>query len=80
MIIDDIRKSQLGDDTATLNLIEKFKPALKKYARKLETEDAYYDLQVEFLDLISHIDCTTLKTKMMEQWYSILSSQFTMLM
>ncbi len=63
MIIDDIRKSQLGDDTATLNLIEKFKPALKKYARKLETEDAYYDLQVEFLDLISHIDCTTLKTK-----------------
>lgn len=43
------------------SLINKFSPALKKYARKLETEDAYYDLQVEFLDLILHLDCNTLR-------------------
>lgn len=61
MIIDDIRSSQNGDQQAVLNLINKFSPALKKYARKLETEDAYYDLQVEFLDLILHLDCKKLR-------------------
>lgn len=62
MIIDDIRKSQSGDDAATLGLVEKFGPVLKKYAWKLETEDAYYDLQLDFLDLIYHIDLAALKT------------------
>lgn len=57
MIIDDIRKGQKGDDQAVLALISKFSPALKKYARKLGTEDAYYDLQADFLELVFHFDC-----------------------
>lgn len=61
MIIDDVRSSQKGDQQAVLDLINKFSPALKKYARKLETEDAYYDLQVEFLDLILNLDCSKLR-------------------
>ena len=61
MIIDDIRSCQQGSQEATLELIERFSPALKKYARKLGTEDAYYDLQVEFLDLILHLDHSRLR-------------------
>lgn len=61
MIIDDIRSSQQGNQQAILDLINKFSPALKKYARKLETEDAYYDLRVDFLELILHLDCDKLR-------------------
>lgn len=61
MIIDDIRSGQNGNQTAVLNLVNKFSPALKKYARRLGTEDAYYDLQTEFLALILHLDCTKLR-------------------
>lgn len=61
MIIDDIRSGQCGNQQAVLDLISKFSPALKKYARKLETEDAYYDLQAEFLELILHLNCDKLR-------------------
>ena len=61
MIIDDIRSGQRGNQQAVLNLVRKFSPALKKYARKLETEDAYYDLQAEFLELILHLNCDKLR-------------------
>lgn len=60
MIIDDIRSGQCGNQQALLELISKFSPALKKYARKLETEDAYYDLQAEFLELIFRLNCDKL--------------------
>ena len=53
MLINDIRNGQGGNQQAALDLVNQFSPALKKYARKLETEDAYYDLQVDFLDLIN---------------------------
>lgn len=61
MIIDDIRNSQLGDQQAMLNLVERFTPALKKYARKLETEDAFNDLVLEFLEIILHLDCSSIR-------------------
>jgi len=61
MIIDDIRNGQKGNQQAVLDLVSKFSPAIKKYARKLETEDAYYDLQVEFLNLILHLNCDKLR-------------------
>jgi DNA-directed RNA polymerase sigma subunit (sigma70/sigma32) len=57
MIIDDIQNGQNGNQQAILNLIEKFNPVLKKYARKLETEDAYNDLQLEFLETILYLNC-----------------------
>lgn len=61
MIIDDIRNGQSGNQQAIVDLINKFSPALKKYARKLETEDAYFDLQAEFLDLILHLNCDKIR-------------------
>ena len=61
MIMDAIRSSQRGNQQATLDLVKKFSPALKKYARKLETEDAYYDLQADFLEIILHLDCDRLR-------------------
>ena len=33
----------------------------EKYARKLETEDAHFDLQAEFLDLILHLNCDKMR-------------------
>lgn len=61
MIIDDIRRSQGGNQQATLDLIEKFKPALNAYARKLETEDAYHDLVLEFLQILRSINCDAIR-------------------
>ncbi len=61
MIIDDIRKGQNGNQQVVVDLINKFSPVLKKYARKLETEDAYFDLQAEFLDLILHLNCDQIR-------------------
>lgn len=61
MLIDDIRNSQNGNQEMVLGLVKKFSPTLKKHARKLETEDAYYDLQADFLELILHLDCDKLR-------------------
>jgi len=55
MLIDHIRNSQNRDETATLLLLEKFRPLLKKYAHKLSYEDAFDDLQADFLALIQNL-------------------------
>lgn len=39
-------------EAETLEVIKRFKPLLQKYARLLHTEDAYDELQVEFLKII----------------------------
>ena len=59
MTIDIIQKSQSGDGDATLMLIEKFNPLLKKYAYKLRYEDAYNDLVIDFIEMLHNIqvDC-----------------------
>lgn len=63
MIIDAIQESQHGNQEAILELIEKFSPALRKYARKLGTEDAFYDLQLDFIEIIQSIRCDGLKDR-----------------
>lgn len=50
-----ISQSQNRDIDATLKLIEKFKPILKKYAYKLYYNDAYNDLLMDFIELIYNI-------------------------
>lgn len=55
MTIDIIVKSQGGDVEATLMLIEKFNPLLKKYAYKLFYEDAYNDLLLDFIELLHNM-------------------------
>lgn len=55
MVIDDIKSNQNGDREATLRLVEKFNPILKKYAYMLHYEDAYNDLLVDFILLLKNM-------------------------
>ena len=61
MLIDEILRCQDGDHQSMLDMIEKFNPILKKYARKLGTEDAYQDLLLEFLETLLRLDCGRLE-------------------
>jgi RNA polymerase sigma factor (sigma-70 family) len=61
MTVDLITLSQSGDVDATLELVNKFKPLLKKYAFKLNFDDAYDDLLLDFLILIKAIQIQNLK-------------------
>lgn len=63
MLLDNILSAQSGNENATLLLVNQFNPLLKKYARKLNYEDAYNDLLVEFLVLIKGIDVSNLSIK-----------------
>jgi RNA polymerase sigma factor (sigma-70 family) len=51
-----IQQSQKGDEGQTISLINKFKPILKKYSALLHTEDAFENLQLQFLILLHNID------------------------
>lgn len=63
MLIDDIIKIQNGDNDTTLKLIVKFDPLLKKYAHSLYYEDAYYDLLVDFIELLTNLHIDRLQYK-----------------
>lgn len=41
-----------GNEDALLEVIKRFTPLLKKYARKLNYEDAYYDLQLKLIEVV----------------------------
>lgn len=56
MTADLITKSHSGNTDATLALINKFNPLIKKYAYQLHEDDAYDDLLVDFVQLIHDID------------------------
>lgn len=51
MLDETIASAQHNNSESLLALIEKFKPLLKKYAYKLHYEDAYYDLQLDFIQI-----------------------------
>lgn len=63
MISEIITASQNGNSEATLLMVEKFKPLLKKFAYKLYYEDAYYDLLVDFIELIQGINLKQIHDK-----------------
>jgi RNA polymerase sigma factor (sigma-70 family) len=60
-IIDLIKLSQLRDSNSLVELIELFDPLLKKYAKKLNYDDAYYDLRFEFIKTIYKLNTTNLE-------------------
>lgn len=60
-IADLIHHSQEGHPASTVKLIEKFMPLLKKYAFRLHYEDAFEDLQLDFLASIQSIDLSKLR-------------------
>ncbi|AGL03314.1 RNA polymerase sigma factor [Desulfoscipio gibsoniae] len=55
MIKDLIVQSQTSDSSATLTLIRKFDPLLRKYAYKLYYDDAYNDLLFDFIEFLNNI-------------------------
>lgn len=63
LTINDIIKSQKGDRDATLKLINKFMPLLKKYAFKLNYEDAYNDLIMDFMESLHNVHVENMKSK-----------------
>ncbi len=56
MIYNLLIKAQQGNQEAMLELINRFQPLLKKYARKLRYDDAYEDCQLFFIELIKKMD------------------------
>lgn len=56
MTADLITQSHSGNADATIALINKFNPLIKKYAYQLHEDDAYDDLLVDFIQLIHDID------------------------
>ena len=56
MLYQWIEQSQKKEEQALFSLLHKFSPLLKKYAYWLHTEDAYEDLQCDFIQLINAID------------------------
>ena len=56
VLYDTLCKCRQGDKSATLALVRRFDPLLHKYGRKLETEDGYNDMLLEFLCLLRSLD------------------------
>ncbi|TCL55233.1 RNA polymerase sigma factor (sigma-70 family) [Kineothrix alysoides] len=56
MLKDLIIRAQESDSEAMMELINKFKPLLQKYARKLVYEDAYEDLVLYFIQLMHGLE------------------------
>lgn len=63
MLADLIARSQAGKSNATIMIIRKFNPLLKKYAYKLYYEDAYYDLLTDFIELIHNVQLESMHDK-----------------
>jgi hypothetical protein len=60
-IIDLIKLSQLRDSVSLVDLIKMFDPLLKKYSKKLNYEEAYYDLRFEFINTIYKLNTKNLE-------------------
>lgn len=60
---DLIRDAQNNNKAAMLELINKFFPLLKKYANKLNYEDAYADMLLFYIELIMNLDLNKLTNK-----------------
>ncbi|MBQ6887145.1 MAG: sigma-70 family RNA polymerase sigma factor [Lachnospiraceae bacterium] len=52
MLCDLVEKAQKSDDAAMMELIDKFSLLFKKYAKKLNYEDAYEDIMLYFIELV----------------------------
>lgn len=63
MICNLLAKAQQGDKGAMLELIDRFQPLLRKYARKLKYDDAYEDCLLFFIELIKNMNIQKLRKK-----------------
>ena len=56
MLYELINSVQRDDKEAMTELIDRFQPLLKKYAAKLNYEDAYEDMVLYYIGLIKNIN------------------------
>lgn len=63
MLIDVIQEAKQGEQAQMLYLLEKFRPILSKYARKLGTEDAFDEMQLQFIEIITFMNIGKLNNK-----------------
>nr|WP_308628254.1 sigma factor-like helix-turn-helix DNA-binding protein [uncultured Eisenbergiella sp.] len=62
MYYEMISEYQSGNDKILMELIEYFQPLLKKYAFMLGYQDAYNDLQLEFIEFLQKMPLTALNS------------------
>ena len=58
-----VTSAQSGDNEAMLELIRRFNPLLRKYAKILASEDAYSDLLCDFIEMIRKLKISRLRNK-----------------
>ena len=63
MLCDLVERAQRGEEAPMVELIQKFSDLFKKYARKLNYEDAYQDIVVFFIELIKSFKLEKLQCK-----------------
>lgn len=63
MLCDQIALAQSGDKTIMLALIEQFKPLITKYAKLLNTEDAFEEMRLVFIELIMELKLDKLRSR-----------------
>lgn len=62
MLCDQIALAQSGDKSIMLALIEQFKPLITKYAKLLNTEDAFEEMRLVFIELIMELKLDKLRS------------------
>ena len=67
-----VTNAQTGNHDAMLQLITRFQPLLKKYARILNYEDSYNDLVLLFIETI-HVIRPCLKNKSCTNGYDLVN-------
>lgn len=63
MLCDQIALAQSGDKSIMLALIEQFKPLITKYAKLLNTEDAFEEMRLVFIELIMELKLDKLRSR-----------------
>ena len=74
MLSDLMKKAQKGDEDAMLKLIERFRPLFRKYAIKLNYEDAYEDIILFFIEFVHAVrlnDISSLKDEILVSYINI---------
>jgi len=62
MLYDQIALAQNGDKAVMLALIEQFNPLIAKYSRLLNTEDAFEEMRLVFIELIMELKLDKLRS------------------
>lgn len=62
MLYDQIALAQNGDKSVMFALIEQFNPLITKYSKLLNTEDAFEDMRLVFIELVMGLKLDKLRS------------------